>query len=161
LHNAIYSAIPADGNPPKTNNLSVPAPTIAPELESTTVGSEGAFHSTPPAFPKAEAPSTQSSYQPAFPKAETPSIHSTPPSFPKVDAPSTQSNHQTASAVMVSPAESQAEDSEFQAELLKAFLDGTQATLTGLRKITQEFCKAQDETSRMAICWNSTAKCTP
>jgi DNA-binding response OmpR family regulator/HPt (histidine-containing phosphotransfer) domain-containing protein len=121
LYNVIYSAIPADGTPPKATQHSEPALSQAPEPEHflATVGSEGAFHSTPPSLSKAEAPATQSSYQ-------------------------------TASAVVASPATVDAEDSEAQAELLKSFLEGVKATLIQLRKLTQEFSKAQDETSRLA-----------
>src|ERR1051325_8809856 len=91
LHGAIYSAIPADGTPPKANHPSAPAPTPLPQPG----------HFLPTAVSE--------------------------------------------SAVMVSPAELDAEDSEFQAELLKSFLEGVHPTMTGLRKITQEFSKAQDE----------------
>jgi len=66
------------------------------------------------------------------------------------DAPTTQKISQTASAVMFSPDEAELKDLECDAAVLKTFIEGTQEMLAGLRKITQEFCKPQDETSRLA-----------
>jgi len=40
-------------------------------------------------------------------------------------------------------------DLEFHSELLQTFIESAPLTIGGLRKLTQEFSKAQDETSRM------------
>jgi DNA-binding response OmpR family regulator/HPt (histidine-containing phosphotransfer) domain-containing protein len=134
LYGIIYSGIPADGTPPKTTAESdqTKSETNSPEVENflhAAVGEE-AFHSSPPSFAVAE--------------------HSSPSSFAVAEEPpATQGSSQNASAVMVAPEAVQAEDSEFQAELLKTFLRGTQEALVGLRKATQEFSKAQDEADRL------------
>ena len=51
----------------------------------------------------------------------------------------------------ISPAseETQAQDTVFQADLLKSFLEAIPEAISGLRKTTQDFSKAQDEATRL------------
>ncbi len=86
------------------------------------------------------------------------SFHSAPPAFARTNetAPAPVPQTVTASTavaaattVMAPPEQVEPDDSEFQAELLKSFLESTPDALVVLRKTTQDFSKAQDETTRL------------
>src|SRR5260221_3529027 len=71
------------------------------------------------------------------------SYHSAPASAPAAA-------RQAATAVMGPAGEVEPDDAEFQEELLTSFLQSLPEILVTLRKTTQDFSKAQDETSRLS-----------
>ncbi len=77
------------------------------------------------------------------------SFHSSAPAFARADESTAPLSHHTAAGVMASPQELDEEDSEYQSDLLKGFLESIPEAVNTLRKTTQDFSKAQDESSRL------------
>ena len=140
LHNALHPPAQTAAAAAQTDARAVTAGASQsePERFDAESWSEGSFHSGQQTV-KVDAP-------PAPSPAPAPAAASPSPAPVYANQVETHSS----AAVMAHPDPTEDEDSEFQADLLKSFLESSPELLVGLRKITQDFSKAQDDTSRLA-----------